>query len=165
MERDADGELKALPGDPCNRATHSRFLLCHTQQVPASVCDIVLRRASVASRCSPDICAMKITAKTRLLEIWVRCRERCESGTKLSVFFCETLVKPRGAKQEYSCTFTNSPRYRIGVPVLILLKMACCTRSCNSPVTKRSDARSLCAQFCGYPFSCVPQWLLKRPSL
>ena len=27
----------------------------------------------------------------------------------------------------------------------------------SRPVTEGSDARSLCAQFCGYPFSCVPQ--------
>ena len=46
--------------------------------------------------------------------------------------------------------------------VLPQVSKACCTHSSLSPVTDCSDARSLCAQFCGYPFSCVPQWLLKR---
>ena len=40
--------------------------------------------------------------------------------------------------------------------------MACCTRGRVSPVTKRSDARALCAQSLGYHSSRLPQWLLKR---
>ena len=37
---------------------------------------------------------------------------------------------------------------------------ACCTRSSLSPVTDCSDARSLCAQFCVYPCSRMPQWTM-----
>ena len=70
----------------------------------------------------------------------------------------------RGMSVVSTSSYASLPPARARMPDVYSFAMwACCTRTRRiSPVTDGSDARSLCAQFCGQHSSRVPQWLLKR---